>query len=248
MPQSGVDGAVPAVHIQAQAAEAVFFDQPVVVRHDDQRAFSGQFRKQAHDVLRGHGVQRGGGLVGEHELRFRQQRPRYGDPLPFPDGQFVRQGAEQVSDAEASGQFLQSGVHGLRVHALGSARRCHVVPRAQEGEESSGLQHIADMPQPQAGHTFPPPAPPEFRHIFRRIARRVEQELFRRAWGQYHGEQVQRGAFPAARRADQRDFFTGPDGQGFDAEPIRVVPRFPFECDVSQFAEIHRGKFHLCIY
>ena len=110
------------------------------------------------------------------------------------------------------------------------------------------MQHIADMPQPQAGHTFPPPAPPEFRHIFRRIARRVEQELFRRAWGQYHGEQVQRGAFPAARRADQRDFFTGPDGQGFDAEPIRVVPRFPFECDVSQFAEIHRGKFHLCIY
>ena len=90
--------------------------------------------------------------------------------------------------------------------------------------------------------------PPEFRHIFRRIARCVEQELFRRAWGQYHGEQVQRGAFPAARRADQRDFFTGPDGQGFNAEPIRVVPRFPFECDVSQFAEIHRGKFHLCIY
>lgn len=37
-PQRGVDGAaVRHIHIQTQAAEAVFFDQPVVVRHDDQR-------------------------------------------------------------------------------------------------------------------------------------------------------------------------------------------------------------------
>ena len=59
-----------------------------------------------------------------------------------------------------------------------------------------------------------------------------------------------------AIRAGEKIALIGPSGCGKSTAldllamilPPSGAEKFLFECDVSKFAEIHRGKFHLCIY
>ena len=52
-----------------------------------------QAAQQLDDLLSAVGVQRPGGLVGEHQRRLVRQRPGDGEPLALPAGQHAGDGA-----------------------------------------------------------------------------------------------------------------------------------------------------------
>ena len=73
-----------------------------VVRHDDERAAVAVRGELGDDLVAGGVIQRGGGLVGEDNLRLVHQGAGDGDPLALAPGELVRQAVGGAGEAERS--------------------------------------------------------------------------------------------------------------------------------------------------
>jgi hypothetical protein len=108
-------------------------------------------QQHGHEAVAQRGVQRRGGLVGDHQFRRADQRPRRGHALLLADRQLRRRAAEQWSRPGRPGPAARAppatGVAGARAHARAEKRqgRQHVVQHAQVGQQVELLEDVADV-------------------------------------------------------------------------------------------------------
>ncbi len=111
-----------------------------------------QLLHQVDDVLAGHRVEVGGGLVGEHELRAGDQRARDGDALALAAGQLVGPvlliGRSPTRSSSGAIRSLRSRRGEL---ALQQQRQLDVLEDAQHRDQVEALEDEADGVQPQVG-------------------------------------------------------------------------------------------------
>ena len=92
--------------------------------------------EQVHEAVRRPGVQRSGGLVGQHEPGLGDEGPGHGAPLLLPAGHLVGVFVQQFPDTQGLGQGGEAALH-LRVF----------FPRQHQGEkdvvpEGKGVQQV----------------------------------------------------------------------------------------------------------
>jgi hypothetical protein len=94
--------------------------------------FAGDLAKQAHHAFAALGIERGGGLISEDDLRRVRQGAGNGDALLFAPGEFLGQVVLTFADAEEIEQFLRDP-HGFRAgHSVDFQRDKNVLTRRQE--------------------------------------------------------------------------------------------------------------------
>ncbi|CAM5237586.1 hypothetical protein SALBM311S_11569 [Streptomyces alboniger] len=119
---------------------------------DHRHAVLGQAAHDVEDLADELGVEGGGGLVEEHQLRFHRQRAGDGDTLLLTTGELRGVLADLVAETHP----VQQPLRALPGDGLGLAldldrRLGDVLQRRHVGEEVEALEHHADVP-PLRGH------------------------------------------------------------------------------------------------
>jgi hypothetical protein len=123
------------------------------VRHDQDAGalLAGGVDEQLHDLVGRDGVERARGLVGEHDRRARDQRPRHRDPLALTAGELAGQAVAEAVEAESR-----------EPRRRGRDRVCAASPGPQEregdvlygrrlGDQLPALEHEPEHRAPQVG-------------------------------------------------------------------------------------------------
>ena len=113
--------------------------------HEDGLAVVVDLVEQAQQLVRRAGVERARGLVGQHQLRVRDERARHGGALLLSAGDLVGVFGEDVRDAQLLRDGLQARAH-LGVGFLRQHEREEDVVLDGEGvEEVEVLEHEAQV-------------------------------------------------------------------------------------------------------
>jgi hypothetical protein len=116
------------------------------VSHEDDRLPGAvQFVEQREDLLRRVAVEVAGRLVGEHDCRRADQRPRDRHALALAAGELVRAVVLPVRQPDAGERLGRQPRTFLRGHATVDQRLCDVALRAQLGQQVEALEHEADL-------------------------------------------------------------------------------------------------------
>jgi hypothetical protein len=170
-------------------------------QNDGAALLAGGVDQQVHHPLAGERVERSRGLVGEHDVGARDQRPRHRHPLALTARQLARAAALEPPEPEAlepRGRLAESP--GPRPPGQ-QQRQGHVLDRRQLGDELAELEHEPEAPPAQLGAgavAHPVDAVP------------VEPDLAR-VGRQDAGQAVQQGRLPRAARAHEGDDLAGGD-------------------------------------
>ena len=115
----------------------------VVGDHYDQTVL-GDLREQVHDLHRGVGVKRAGGLVGQHDLRVVDERAGDGDALHLAARELARLLVQVLGQPDRRQGFLgAAGALGLP-HARERQRQLHVLQDGLVRDEVVALEHEPD--------------------------------------------------------------------------------------------------------
>ena len=115
----------------------------VVGDHDDQTVL-GDLREQVHDLHRGMGVKRAGGLVGQHDLRIVDERAGDGDALHLTARKLARLLVQMLGQPDrCQGLLGAAGALGLP-HARERQRQLHVLQDGLVRDEVVALEHEPD--------------------------------------------------------------------------------------------------------
>jgi hypothetical protein len=185
------------------------------VRDDDQG--NAQLRREAHEqrhhLVGVDQVERGGRLVGEHDLRPVGDGARHRGPLPLAERNAGRLAAGEMRDAKELEEFRNRS--GAR-QSEQPARDHHVLVNREKWKQSARLQHVAEVARARPRHLGPVGARPELRHVGRFAVREVQTEAPRPGRPQCHRQQVETGALAAAAGAEQRHPFAVGDREPLD--------------------------------
>ena len=105
----------------------------------------GQGKELLPETIPGDGVNAGGGLVQDEQLRRMDHRHRQGQALAHPQGQFLGTGLEIGFQTEARRQFRDALGNPPRREAIEPGVEVQVAPHAELPVEGEGLGH-----EPQA--------------------------------------------------------------------------------------------------
>ena len=115
----------------------------VVGDHDDQTVL-GDLSEQVHDLHRGMGVKRAGGLVGQHDLRIVDERAGDGDALHLTARKLARLLVQMLGQPDrCQGLLGAAGALGLP-HARERQRQLHVLQDGLVRDEVVALEHEPD--------------------------------------------------------------------------------------------------------
>src|SRR5690606_36027137 len=134
----------PAVRELDHAAAEVR-DTLVVGHLDDGRAFAVQRLQHLHDLLALPPVQAAGRLVGQHDARVRDDRPRDGDLLLLPAGELSRVEILLADDLESVENLGDAGLTLLARHVAVRQRDVQILVDGQVVEQMEVLEHEADV-------------------------------------------------------------------------------------------------------
>ena len=188
----------------------------VVVRHEQHRASTAarEVADELDHLPSGLLVERGGGLVGEHDARITRERAGDGHALPLSAGELIGapigMGLEPDRAQHAEGAFthLRFGT-GVLVHE----RHLDVAPRGERVEEVVRLEDVADLPP--HGHERRPV------RIAQLSAQHAQAAGLR---GAQRPDQREQRRLPRSRGARHDDDLAGSDVEG-DALEHRRRPR-----------------------